>query len=139
MYLGLFYDANNIPGARERLVSATNEEIADAFVQGFLRYAERPNIPKKEAIIESWLANSIPYAHILLSLSVFLDKVRGMNISEKALPDCIAAVASSLGFGNKVTGYDETLSLMDDSGNPQKSDCRKFRSQGNVDFRSGKE
>jgi hypothetical protein len=33
-----------------------------------------------------------------------------MDIPEEALPNCIAAVATSSGFGNMVPGYDETLS-----------------------------
>jgi hypothetical protein len=110
IYLGLFYDVSNIEGARDRLVSLTNDEIAGALINGFLRYAEGPNIPTKEAIIESWLENSIPYTHDLLSLSVFLRHSAGMNIPEEALPNCIAAVATSLGFGDKVPGYDKTLS-----------------------------
>jgi hypothetical protein len=108
--LGLKYNVSSISGAQERLVCLTNDEIADAFFKGFLRYAESPDIPKKDAIIESWLANNIPSSHILLSLSVFLRHSAGMNIPESALPDCIAAVAISSGFGNKVPGYDETLS-----------------------------
>lgn len=110
IYLGLSYEVSNIQSARERLVGLTNDEIADAFIQGFLRYAERPDTPKKDAIIESWLANSIPYTHALLSLSVFLRHSAGMNIPEEALPNCIAAVATSLGFGDKVPGYDDILS-----------------------------
>jgi hypothetical protein len=51
VYLGCFRDFNNIPDARERLVSVTNDEIADALVQGFIRYTENPNIPRKDAII----------------------------------------------------------------------------------------
>ena len=110
VYLGLIYGSNNIPDARERLVSVTNDEIADALIQGFIRYTENPNIPRKDAIIESWLANSIPRAHILLSLSVFLRHNAGMNVSEEALPHCIAAVVTAFPSGGKVPGHDETLS-----------------------------
>lgn len=110
VYLGLFYDIKNIPDGRERLASVTNDEIADALVQGFIRYTENPNIPRKEAIIESWLANSIPRTHILLSLSVFLRHSAGMNVPEEALPNCIAAVVTAFHAGDKVPGHDETLS-----------------------------
>ena len=109
-YLDLFYDSNKIPDARERLVNVTNNEIADALVQGFIRYAENPNIPRKDAIIESWLANSIPRTHILLSLSVYLRHSVGMNVPEEALPNCIAAVVTAFHAGDKVPGHDETLS-----------------------------
>ena len=110
IYLGLFYDIKNIPDARERLVSKTNEEIADAFICGFFRYAESPNIPKKDAIIENWLKGRISSGpHFLLGLSVFLRHSSGMNIPEESLPNCIGVVAISLGFHNEVPGYDETL------------------------------
>ena len=109
-YLDLFYDFNNIPDARARLVSVTNDEIADALVQGFMRYAENPNIPRKDAIIESWLANSFPHTHILLSLSVFFRHSAGMNVPEEALLNCIAAVVTAFHAGDKVPGHDETLS-----------------------------
>ena len=72
VYLGFFYDSEDVPGARERLVKMTNEEIADALIEGFIRYAENPTIPKKEEVIVSWRTNSIPHTHDLLSLSVFL-------------------------------------------------------------------
>jgi hypothetical protein len=110
IYMGFSYGFNNIPDARERLVSVTNDEIADALVQGFIRYAEKPSIPKKDAIIESWLANSIPHTHTLLSLSVFLRHSASMNIPEEALPDCIAAVVTAIHGGNNVPEHDETLS-----------------------------
>ena len=31
------------PSARERLVNLTTDEIADALLEGFIRYAEEPN------------------------------------------------------------------------------------------------
>jgi len=110
VYLCLFYDIQDVSDARERLVSLTNDEIADAFIEGFIRYADNPAIPKKEAVIASWNANSIPYAHALLSLSVFLRVNAGMTISTDALPHCIAAVATGFNAGDKVLGYDKTLS-----------------------------
>ncbi len=96
--------------ARERLVSVTNEEITDALIEGFIRYAENPTIPKKETIIESWHANSIPYTHTLLSLSVFLRLNAGMTVPKEALPHCIAAAVTAFNTGDKVPGHDETLS-----------------------------
>ena len=110
VYQGFSYDIADIPDARKRLVSVTNDEIADALVQGFMRYAENPNIPRKDTIIESWLANSIPRTHILLSLSVFLRHSAGMNVPEEALPNCLAAVVTGFHAGDKVPGYDDTLS-----------------------------
>ena len=110
VYIGLNYSVSSISGPRDRLLSVTNCEIADAFTQGFIRYAENPDIPKEEAIIESWLSNSFPYSHILLSLSVFFRHSTGMRIPEVALPNCISVVARSHGFGSQVPGYDETLS-----------------------------
>lgn len=110
VYQGLFYDIEDIPDARKRLVSVTNDEIADALVQGFMRYAENPNIPRKDAIIESWLANKIPLTHILLNLSIFLRHSAGMNVPKQALPNCIAAAVTAFHAGDKVPGHDETLS-----------------------------
>ncbi len=40
IYLGVFYDNENVSGATERLVTLTNEEIAEALVEGFIRYVE---------------------------------------------------------------------------------------------------
>ena len=110
VYLCLFYRFNDISDARERLVSVTNDEIADALVKGFIRYTENPNIPRKDAIIESWLANSIPRSHILLSLSVFLRYIAGMSVPKEALPSCIAAVVTAFNASHNVPGHDETLS-----------------------------
>ncbi len=109
-YLGIFCDDEDGLDARSRLVYWTNDEIADAFIEGFLRYVEHPAIPKKEAVIEGQLANSIPYTHTLLSLSVFLRLTAGMSIPEEALPHCLAVVATAFTAGDKVPGYDEALS-----------------------------
>jgi hypothetical protein len=110
VYQGFVYDIQDIPDARDRLVSVTNDEIADALIEGFIRYAENPTIPTREAVIERWLANSIPYTHTLLSLSVFLRLNVGMTVPQEALPHCIAAVVTAFDFGDKVPGHDETLS-----------------------------
>ena len=110
VYLGFSQDDRNIPDARDRLVSATNDEIADALMQGFMRYVENLIIPKKEEIITSWHANSIPHTHILLALSVFMRHKAGMPVPEEALPHCLAVVATTFNAGDKLPGYDETLS-----------------------------
>jgi len=107
-YLG-FNNINEVPDARERLVNLTNDEIADAIIEGFIRYAENPNIPKIEAIIESWHANSIPYTHSLLCLSVYLRINAGMAVPMEALPHCIAVVVTEKNTGDKLPGYDEAL------------------------------
>jgi hypothetical protein len=109
-YLGFFYETQDIPDARERIVSLTNDEITDAILEGFIRYAENPTIPKKEEVIASWQANSIPRTHILLCLSVVLRVNAGMTVPIEALPHCIAAVVTSFNASDKVPGYDETLS-----------------------------
>jgi hypothetical protein len=109
-YLDFFGDTKDVSDPRERIVRLTNEEIADALIQGIARYAENPNIPDKNAVIESWLANSIPRAHVLLSLSVFLRHITGMRVPEDALPHCIAAVVTAFHAGDKVPDYDKTLS-----------------------------
>ena len=110
VYLGYFYDLEKETGARERLVSVTNDDIAGAFLQGFIRYVENPNIPRKKAIIESWMANSIPRKHILLSLSVFLRIDAGLKVPGEVLPDCIAAAVNTYHVGEKIPGHDATLS-----------------------------
>jgi hypothetical protein len=109
IYQGFSYDLEKRADARERLSSVTNDEIADAIVQGFVRYVENPNIPRKKAIIESWTANSIPRAHILLSLSVFLRLNAGMTVPEEVLPDCIAAAVTAFNSGDKIPNHDTTL------------------------------
>lgn len=109
VYLDFFSD-NDVRDPYKRLVCVTDEEIADALLQGFIRYAENPTIPKKEEVIESWCANSIPYTHALLSLSVFLRLNAGMTVPKEALPHCIAAVVTGFTAGENVPGYDEMLS-----------------------------
>ena len=109
VYTGLFYDVVKIPDARERLVSVTNDEIADALVQGFVRYAENPDIPRKETIIESWQANSISYTHVLLSLSVFLRLKAGMTVPDESLPHCLAAVFTEFDSVGNIPDYRTTL------------------------------
>ena len=49
VYLGFFNDIKDIHDAHARLVSVTNDEIADALIQGFIRYVENQNIPRKDA------------------------------------------------------------------------------------------
>lgn len=110
VYQGFYADIEDISNARARLVSVTNDEIADACMEGFIRYAENPTIPTREAVLESWLAHSIPCTHSLLSLSVFLRLTAGMTVPEEALPHCLAAVVTALHTGHKVPGYDKTLS-----------------------------
>lgn len=110
VYLGLFYDIGDIAGPRERLVRVTNDEIADACFEGFMMYAENPTIPKKDAVIASWNESKIPYAHELLSLSVFLRINAGMTVPIEALPHCIAVVVTGFSAGDKVPDYDATLS-----------------------------
>ena len=95
VYLGLDDYDNDLADERERLVSVTNDIIADAFLQGFSRYAENPNIPKQEEVIESWIKNGTPRTHILLCLSVFFRLKAGMDIPEEALPHCLAAVVTN--------------------------------------------
>lgn len=110
VYQGFFYDIEDVPDAHDRLASVTNDEIADAFIEGFIRYAANPTVPTKEVVIESWLANSIPYTHTLLSLSVFLRLNAGMTVPQEALPHCIAAVVIDFNTGGEVPGYDKLLS-----------------------------
>lgn len=110
-YLGWFYySMGEVSNARERLVNLANDEIADAFLEGFIRYAENPNIPKKEAVIERWRSNRTPYTHILLSLSVYLRLDAGLTVPIEALPHCIAAVVTTFNAADRLPGYDETLS-----------------------------
>ena len=121
VYQGLIYDVEDTADPRDRLVGATNEEIADAIIEGFIRYTEDQTIPKKEAVIQSWCANSIPYTHTLLSLSVFLRLRAGMTVPTGALPNCIAVVVTNLHTSDRVPGWNEILSrwtLQEVSQNP---------------------
>ncbi len=120
VYLG-YDNIDDISDARERLVSLTNDEIADAIIEGFILYAESPTIPEMEAVIESWHANNIPYTHALLCLSVYLRINVGMTVPMKALPHCISVVVTEKSTCNKLPGYDETLTgwiLQEASQNP---------------------
>ena len=108
VYMGFSYDIKEISGARNRLVSVTNDEIADAVIQGFIKYAENPNLPPKDLIIASWIEGKIPYSHTLLSLSVFLRHSVMMSVPQEALPSCIAAFATAFHAGDQVPGYDDT-------------------------------
>jgi len=109
-YLGLFQYSKKISDAHDRLVSVTNDEIADAIIQGFIRYVEMPNIPKKGEIINSWLEGKIPKTHLLLCLSVFLRLKAGMTIHEKPLAHCLTAVVTAFHAGEQIPDYDRTLS-----------------------------
>lgn len=108
-YNGWFYETKDFSDGRERLVSLTNDEIAEALIDGFVRYAEKHGIPKQQEIIESWLSNSIPYTHTLLSLSVFLRHKADMTVTETALPHCLAAVVTGFHSSDNVPGYNEAL------------------------------
>ena len=85
---------------RERLVKSTTEEIADALIEGIIRYTENPIVAKKETVIRNY---------DLLSLSVFLRFTRGMTVPQEALPNCIAAVVTSH-VGDTLPDYDDKLS-----------------------------
>ncbi|HEY1234614.1 MAG TPA: hypothetical protein VGH22_14650 [Candidatus Binatia bacterium] len=110
VYHGLFDDVEDISDPRDRLVRATNEEIADAIIEGFIRYTENQTIPKAEEVIQSWCANSIPYAHILLSLSAFLRLRAGLTVPASALANCIAAIATNIHCDYGTLGWQEILS-----------------------------
>ncbi len=110
VYLGFDYQVDNNCDAHERLVNVTSSEIADAFIEGFIRYIENPNLPKKEAIIKSYYSGNITNNHMLLRLSIFLRINEGMTISEEVLPTGIVAVVTSTHIGDEVLpGYDDTL------------------------------
>ena len=74
----------------------TNEEIADALIEGIIRYAENPTIPKKEAVIQSWRANRIPIPTFIEFVGLFTTHHAGMTVPQEALPHCIAAVVTAL-------------------------------------------
>ncbi len=98
-YHGWFYDSDGALSAHERLVILTNEEIAGVLVEGIIRYLGKSAIPKKEAVMQSWVENSIPLTHTLLSLSVFLRLNAGMSIPSEALPQCIAVALTAFNTG----------------------------------------
>ena len=79
-------------------------------VEGIIRYSEKSAIPKKEAVMQSWVENSILRTHTLLSLSVFLRLNAGLSIASEALPQCIAAALTAFNTGDRVPGHDEALS-----------------------------
>lgn len=109
-YHGWFHEEDRPLNTRERLVSLTNEEIADTLIDGMIKYSETESIPKAKVVIQSWIENSIPSTHTLLSMSVFLRLTAGMSIPTKALPHCIAAALTASHASDKLPGHDEVLS-----------------------------
>jgi|GEM_PF-1191544 len=109
VYLGLYYDSIE-KNPYERLTAVTNEVIAEAIIQGFIRYAENPFIPKSDEVLKCWIKNSIPDDHLLLVLSVCMRLNAGLSIPEEALPHCIAAVATELHIEKELDSKGETLS-----------------------------
>ncbi|MBC2723246.1 MAG: hypothetical protein HGJ97_11280, partial [Desulfosporosinus sp.] len=110
VYQGFHTQVENVSNPLERLVNVTNEEIANALVEGLIRYVENPSIPKKEVVIESYFSNSIPWTHNLMCVSVYLLLNAGKRVPKEALPHCIAAVVTAYQIGDSVPGYNETLS-----------------------------
>ncbi len=110
IYLGVLYDNENVSDATERLVTLTNEEIAEAFVEGFIRYVEHRSIPTLQAVVDSWRIRKIPYTHFLLCLSVYLRLNGGMSVPKEALSACIAAVVTVPSIGDSIPGWNDKLS-----------------------------
>lgn len=108
VFLGVFTDSDESASPRERLTSATNEEIADACIEGLTRYSEVGSSPAWRRIISRWSRNSIPLTHHALELSVFLRRTRSIALPRFAIRDCIAAAITAAAWGN-VPNYDETL------------------------------
>lgn len=111
VYCGFFSDSSDAPGPCDRLVSKTNDEIAEALMHGFIRYVENPCIPKEEEVIASLHTTIIHRTHVLLCLSVFLRYKEGMSaVPEEALPHCVAVVVTARNVEERLPGYDEVLS-----------------------------
>ena len=110
IYLGVLYDNENVSDATERLVTLTNEEIAEALVEGFIRYVEHRSIPTLQAVVDSWRIRKIPYTHFLLCLSVYLRLNGGMSVPKEALSACIAAVVTVPSIGDSIPGWNDKLS-----------------------------
>lgn len=109
-YHGWFYEGDPSISARERLVRMTSEEITDDLLEGVMRYCENAAIPTAEAVINSWIENSIPRNHTLLAMSVFLRRLTGNPIPPDALPHCIAAALTASNASDRLPEYDKTLS-----------------------------
>lgn len=110
-YYGFFREVENISDPRKRIAYYSNEEIADGCIEGFIKYAENPGIPKKDDIIDSWLSGTIKISHVLLSLSVYMRIRTNMMISKDILPDCLAAVITDIDryHISKTEGVEEVL------------------------------
>lgn len=109
-YFGFFNDVDNDLAPRDRLVSVSSEEAADALIEGFSNYADSPTIPTKQEIFASRIANSIPWKHWLLSLSVFLRHQGGRSVPDTVLVQCVATVLVAFPSGDDVPGFDKGLS-----------------------------
>jgi len=109
VYVGLAYGVQNSLEPRGRLVSVTNEEIADVIIEGFTNYAVSPDIPTEDQIAESLSANSIPFTHMLLALSVFMRYRAGLTIPEAALRHCLAAAVTQMHTSLEVPRFDKGL------------------------------
>jgi hypothetical protein len=110
-YYGFFWEVENISDPRKRIAYLSNDEIADGCIEGFIKYAENPDIPKKDDIIDSWLSGTIKISHVLLSLSVYMRIRTNMMISKDILPDCLAAVITDIDryHISKTEGVEEVL------------------------------
>lgn len=109
-YCGLTLETSSIAPPRERLVSLTDESIANALIEGLSKYATSTRIPHFEEVLVSWQGDNVPYTHILLSLSVYMRLKTALPISADALPHCFAAVLATLNTHLEIPDFSSVLS-----------------------------
>jgi len=108
VYSGLDGFNKDISDPQDRLVYWTNDEIADAIIQGIPRYIEINSLPNKEELIKSYCDNKTPIKHVLLNLSIFMRLEKGMGIPTDNLHLYLASVITSIYFTN-CTNINEKL------------------------------
>ena len=108
IYMGLIGIDKEISDAHERLAYLTNNEIADAFIEGFIHYIERPGIPSLDEIVKSYCENKIPGTLILMSLSLYLRLTKEMKIPDGALLQSIALAVTTF-YAENMPNYNEVL------------------------------
>lgn len=106
IYMGLNGIDKEISDPHECLAYLTNNEIADAFIEGFIHYIERPGILSLDEIVKSYCENEIPGTLILMSLSLYLRLTKEMKIPDGAFLQSIALAVTT--FFN-MPNYNEML------------------------------
>lgn len=106
-YFGLYSEVSDIPDPRGRIAKLTNDDIAGAVIEGYVRLLDNPGLPDAEAILASSQGNSRPYLHVLPALSTFLRA--SVDLPEMSIPKAFASVLTTSSFGDRIEGFDSSI------------------------------